>query len=341
MLAHGAPSRNKHYLLAGVMPQDNGGPQRTTAGTYMRQQRVERDAVDFGQPTIESHAEYPHTYLAGRARFTQADWATMRERNDLLEHRVAALTAELQAAHVELELSARLKTEFLATVSHELRTPLTGVLGAADVLEEEVHGALNAKQQNSVRMIRESGKQLLGLINNILDLSRIEAGCMALDLQTVDASAVCSAALAVVHSEAERKNLSANCVSTPTQIKLLADPLRLKQVLLNLLSNAVKFTPAGGSIGIEVMGDDDGRNVHFTVYDTGIGIAAEQQPRLFTPFVQLDSGLDRHYSGAGLGLALVHRLVELHGGSLSLESRPGAGSRFTVTLPWKQAQTVF
>jgi CheY-like chemotaxis protein len=230
---------------------------------------------------------------------------------------------------------ARLKDEFLATMSHELRTPLTGVLSAADVLGEQVHGALNARQLDAVRMISESGKRLLELINGILDLSKIEAGDMALSMYTVGVDDVCSAALTIMRNEAERKNLVVSYSSTPAMLNLVADPVRLRQILVNLLSNAVKFTPGGGSIGLEVFGDAPNEKVHFVVWDTGIGIASEQQSLVFEPFVQLDGGLSRQFSGAGLGLALVRKFAELHGGGVAVESSPGQGSRFTVTLPWQ------
>jgi CheY-like chemotaxis protein len=187
-----------------------------------------------------------------------------------------------------------------------------------------------------VRVIRESGQHLLTLINGVLDLSKIEAG-MELNLDTVRADDVCSAAFAVVRSAAQRKNLALNYSSTPALLTLTADPVRLKQILVNLLSNAVKFTPEGSSIGLQVTGDAANEVVRFTVWDRGIGIALEQQPRLFEPFVQIDSGLDRHYGGAGLGLALVRRFAELHGGGVAVESSPGEGSRFTVALPWRIA----
>lgn len=260
---------------------------------------------------------------------------TLRNLNAELERRVGERTAELQRVNIDLQHSARLKDEFLAIMSHELRTPLTGVLGSADVLGEEVHGPLNPKQQNSVRIIHESGKHLLALINGILDLTRIEAGGMELNLDMVDVDEVSTSALAVVRSQAQRKNLAVSYASTPALIRLVADPMRLKQILVNLLANAVKFTPEGGSLGLEVTGDAAREEVQFTVWDTGIGVAPEQQPRLFEPFMQIDSGLDRHYGGTGLGLALVRKFAELHGGGVAVESSPGAGSRFTVTLPWR------
>jgi len=259
----------------------------------------------------------------------------LRNINAELERRVNERTAELLRANVELQQSARLKDEFLATMSHELRTPLTGVLGAADVLGEEVHGPLNARQHEDVRMIHESGRQLLTLINSILDLSRIEAGGMELSIATLNADDVCASALAAVHTQAAAKNLAVSYSAEPTALLLTADAVRLKQILAYLLSNAVKFTPEGGKIGIEVIGDADNEQVHFVVWDTGIGIAPEQQVRLFEPFVQLDGRLNRQYGGAGLGLALVRRFAELHGGGVALESSPGQGSRFTVTLPWR------
>lgn len=282
-----------------------------------------------------------HHYLAIAEDVTVRKEAedALRNINSELEKRVNERTAELQRANVELMHSARLKDEFLATMSHELRTPLTGVLGAADVLGEQVHGPLNVRQQDSVRMVRESGKHLLALINGILDLSKIEAGDMALNMDTVGADEVCTAALGVVRNEAANKNLAISYSSTPAMLSLVADPVRLKQTLVNLLSNAVKFTPSGGSIGLEVLGDAFDEKVQFIVWDTGIGIAPEQQALVFEPFVQIDGGLSRQYSGVGLGLALVRKFAEMHGGGVGVESSLGHGSRFTVTLPWRPAMS--
>jgi PAS domain S-box-containing protein len=241
---------------------------------------------------------------------------------------------ELRIANAALEKAAHLKDQFLAAMSHELRTPLTGVLTLSEALLEEVYGSLNEKQLKSIRTIESSGQHLLDLINDILDLSKIEAGQMELQIEKSSVSDICQSALQLIKGMADKKHHKISLDMNPVSINMNADPRRLKQMLMNLLSNAVKFTPEGGQIGLDVRQDDAGQMILFTVTDTGIGIAPEKLPMLFKPFVQLDSSLSRKYSGTGLGLSLVKRMAELHGGSVSFESELGKGSRFTISLPW-------
>jgi CheY-like chemotaxis protein len=253
-----------------------------------------------------------------------------------LEQRVEKRTAELSAANVALAKAAHAKDEFLASMSHELRTPLNAILGLSEVLQEQVFGPLNDKQAKYLQTIEESGHHLLALITDILDLAKIEAGKVELEIGPVAIDSVCHASLQFIKQAALKKQLKVSS-TVDQQITLLqADERRLKQILVNLLSNAVKFTPAGGQVGLQVVGDAERRRVDFTVWDTGIGIAPEDVKRLFQPFVQLDSSLSRQYTGAGLGLALVRQLTDLHGGSVSVESQVGQGSRFTVSLPWHE-----
>jgi len=253
-----------------------------------------------------------------------------------LEKLVEERTAELSRANVELTRSARLKDEFLAMMSHELRTPLNVVLGMSEALQEKIYGPLHDRQLKPLRMIEESGRRLLKIITDILDLSAISTGDITLDIAPVDAESLCQASLRLITQLAQKKSLKMSFMFDSTATIIHADGRRLKQVLVNLLRNAVKFTPEGGKIGLEVEGDADHQVVRFTVWDTGIGITEEDMERLFQPFVQLDSRLSRKYEGTGLGLSLVYRLVELHGGSISVESEVGKGSRFTVLLPWKE-----
>jgi PAS domain S-box-containing protein len=267
----------------------------------------------------------------------------LRQMNANLEQRVAARTAELSARTAELSQSnaalARatgLKDEFLASMSHELRTPLTGILGLSESLQLGVYGPLPDKQVKAVQMIYSSGQHLLDLINDILDVSKIEAGKMELQLGSVNVHDVCQASVQFVTQLAQKKKLHLSVKQDLAVGVILADPRRLKQMLVNLLSNAVKFTPEGGAVGLEVVGDAPLKVVRFSVWDTGIGIAPQDLLTLFRPFVQLDNRLSRENSGTGLGLALVMSMAELHGGSVTAESAgvPGQGSRFTIDLPW-------
>ncbi|VAW37592.1 diguanylate cyclase/phosphodiesterase (GGDEF & EAL domains) with PAS/PAC sensor(s), partial [hydrothermal vent metagenome] len=252
-----------------------------------------------------------------------------------LARRVEERTLDLRTANAELARAARMKDEFLASVSHELRTPLNAVLGISEALQEEVFGEMNEKQLGSLRSIEESGRHLLSLINDILDLSKVEAGKLELERMPTSIEAVCQASLRMVKQNAHKKRLKINTSHDSLVTTVVADERRVKQVLVNLLSNAVKFTPDGGEIGIDVVGDEEAKAVLITVWDNGIGIAEEDLAQLFRPFVQLDSGLAREYAGTGLGLSLVQRMMELHGGSISVQSEVGKGSRFTVSFPWQ------
>ncbi|HEV7766551.1 MAG TPA: PAS domain S-box protein [Thermoanaerobaculia bacterium] len=249
-------------------------------------------------------------------------------------------TRELAATNLELESGARLKDEFLANMSHELRTPLNAILGMAEVLREGIHGPLNPRQERSLVVITESGTHLLELINDILDLSKVEAGKIDIQVQAVNVRAVVQASLVMVREMAFRKKLHLTHDIDPAIVTIDVDERRLKQILVNLLSNAVKFTPDEGNVGLEIRGNAHSNEVWFAVWDTGIGIEASQIPRLFTPFFQADSGYTRQFAGTGLGLSLVRRFAQIHGGSVDVESVPGKGSRFTVTLPWRQADDV-
>ena len=279
----------------------------------------------------------------------RAEAALEAERVSLAQ-RVEERTRELRAANEDLAHASRLKNEFFACMSHELRTPLHAILGLSEAMQEQTYGPINENQQEALGNIAESGRHLLALINDILDLSKIEAGKLELEIAPVMVEFVCQASLRFINQMAQQKRLKVFTNLENVVTTLQADARHLKQILVNLLSNAVKFTPEGGSIGLEVAGKVEscpthdafvasglaGQGViHFTVWDKGIGIASEDLERLFQPFVQLDSGLTRQYPGTGLGLALVRRLVHLHGGSISVESELGKGSRFTVSLPWQ------
>ncbi|MFO0927700.1 MAG: PAS domain S-box protein [Gemmataceae bacterium] len=266
------------------------------------------------------------TEVAEHARAADA----LRQVQETLRQRSEALSL----ANAEMARAARLKDEFLASMSHELRTPLHAILGMAEALHEQVYGPLTDPQRDAVRQVEDSGRHLLSLINDILDLSKIEAGKVQLHPGPTAVADVCQASLRMVREPAHKKRLKTECHLDPTVGLIETDGRRLKQVLVNLLSNAVKFTPEGGTVGLRVSGDPERGVVAFEVSDTGIGIRPDDLGRLFRPFTQLDGRLSRQYAGTGLGLALVHRVVELHGGGVAVESEPGKGSRFTVVLPW-------
>lgn len=254
--------------------------------------------------------------------------------NLALEERVYQRTAELQLANAELEQANRAKDEFLANMSHELRTPLNGILGFSETLLEEVHGPLTNRQQSAVDHIRTSGEHLLELINDILDVSKIGSGNFKLYIEDHLVNDICRSSMSLVAQLANQKQITMEYLPSPISPIIRADDKRLKQVLVNLLYNAVKFTPDHGHVKLEVQADAENNLIKFSVSDTGIGIASEDQPKLFKPFVQLDTSLSRNYEGTGLGLSLVKKLVELHGGSVELYSEPGKGSRFDCILPW-------
>jgi PAS domain S-box-containing protein len=264
----------------------------------------------------------------------------LAEERSSLALRVEERTAELSVANVELARASRLKDEFFANMSHELRTPLNAILGMSEVLRMNVYGELNPEQLQALDHIEEGGRHLLTLVNDILDLSKIEAGKIELEIRPVVISNVYQASLRFIQQIALSKKIEITSTFDNAVDTLQADERRLKQILVNLLNNAVKFTPEGGQVGLEVESDELQSVVRFTVWDTGIGISPKDMERLFRPFVQIDTRLARQHEGTGLGLALVARLVEMHGGGVSVESTVGQGSRFTVTLPWQPGGAV-
>ena len=262
-----------------------------------------------------------------------AEEALIVERNSLAR-RVEERTADLSRANLELLRAVRAKDEFLATMSHELRTPLNAILALSESLLEQFRGPLNERQQAALHNIEASGRHLLTLINDILDLSKVESGRMELQCDIFMIAEVCEASLLFVKELALKKQLQLAFQQSNQLARMQADSRRLKQILVNLLSNAVKFTHKGGRVSLAVNVDSEAGVIRFVVEDTGIGMDAEGMARLFQPFVQLDSRLSRQHEGTGLGLALVHRLTELHGGSVAVASELGKGSRFTIALPY-------
>ncbi|HSJ88002.1 MAG TPA: PAS domain S-box protein [Anaerolineales bacterium] len=257
----------------------------------------------------------------------------LKSLNSELEERVAERTAEFHRLNAELEHANRAKDEFLANMSHELRTPLNSILGLSESLLEQRRGQLNDYQQKSLQIVESSGRHLLELINDVLDLSKIEAGKFDFYPQMTSIDDVCRASLTFIKAQAAKRSISVSYVNYSTTAKFMADSRRLKQILVNLLTNAVKFTPERGQVALQVKTDLDRELIQFSVLDTGVGIDRANLGKLFQPFVQVDSSLNRQYEGTGLGLALVRKLTDLHGGSVSVESEVGKGSCFTVNLP--------
>ena len=241
------------------------------------------------------------------------------------------LFKEIQEKSQQLEIASRHKSEFLATMSHELRTPLNAIIGFSEVLLQQMFGPLNPKQAEYLNDVLSSGRHLLGLINDILDLSKIEAGRMELDADTFSLVEALENAVTMVRERAARHQIVLALQVSPGVDLIQADPRKVKQVLFNLLSNAVKFTPDGGRVDVSAARADG--DIVVTVKDTGIGISPDDQGRIFEEFQQARRQSERSREGTGLGLSLAKRFVELHGGRIWVESEPGKGSTFTFTLP--------
>ena len=270
---------------------------------------------------------------------TNVSLRDVTELNKTLERRVADRTSELSLANAELSRVMRSKDDFLSTMSHELRTPLNAILGLSESLSENIYGELNEKQARSIETIAESGHHLLSLINDLLDIAKIGAGKMDLDMSSANVEDACKSSMRFISGLASKKKISVSLTIDPSAATIHADQRRLKQILVNLLSNAVKFTNDGGHVALQTKGDRERNALDISIIDNGIGISTIDLERLFRPFTQLDSKLSRQYSGTGLGLSLVLRLAELHGGSVEVKSELGKGSCFTVSLPWNESKT--
>lgn len=316
--------------------------------TKFPQSQAEIDSLFFSQGYWEG--ELVHCKRDGSTVIVSSRWALQRDgqgfpikvleiNTDITEQKQAEdqllrSHERINLANAELARVARLKDEFFANMSHELRTPLNSILGLSEALLEAVFGSLTPQQRRSIETVEQSGQHLLSLINDILDLSKIESGKMELDRSSVSVQSLCESSLNFVRQQASQKQIRIRCQVDQAVTEIKADERRLLQVLVNLLSNAVKFTPDGGQVRLEVNLIPEQQAVEFQIVDTGIGIAPEDMSQLFQPFVQLDSSLARHQPGTGLGLALTRRIIDLHGGSIHVDSAVGEGSCFRVLLPW-------
>src|SRR6266496_3837901 len=252
-----------------------------------------------------------------------------RDEIGVLAANVNRMNDELGRLYGELETASRHKSDFLANMSHELRTPLNAIIGFSEVLREQMFGELNEQQLGYVDDVLEAGRHLLSLINDVLDLAKIEAGGMELELSEVAIPEVLRSAVSMHSERASRGGVELSLTTEPGQITISADGRRVRQIVFNLVSNAVKFTPADGCV--DVSARLDGGQVEITVADTGPGIAPEELEAIFEEFKQATDG--KRAEGTGLGLPLSRKLVELHGGRLWVESAAGNGSTFRFTLP--------
>ena len=282
--------------------------------------------------------QYSYSLYLERMEERRRRIEAVEQLNADLERKVEQRTRELQElnqrlleSNEALQRANRLKSEFLANMSHELRTPLNAIIGFLELMKEGIHGSLNEEQKDFVSDIHDAGRHLLSLINSILDLSKIEAGRMNLSREEFAFSLLIRDCITVVKPLAMKKSLEIVCRLDGAPAVAWADSGMLKQIMYNLLSNAVKFTPEGGRI--EVRAWAEGRHIVTSVADTGIGIAPEDRDRIFSEFYQVDGSHSRRYQGTGLGLALARRFVEMHGGTITVESEPGLGSTFTFRIP--------
>ena len=296
------------------------------------------------------HAELLNAHAVEKGRAAQLQ---------LLMQQLRATNAQLTDTNRELEEQSRFKSEFLANMSHELRTPLNAVIGFSEMLKDGMAGVMTERQRTFAGHIYKGGHHLLALINDILDLSKIEAGKVDIQLERVPIEATVGEALTMVAELARNRNVRVVPAFDAALGTLQVDRRRLKQIVLNLVANAVKFTPGGGQVVVHVAAvdrvqaesalpgpgqgvrmplpaSDAERFIEISVRDTGIGIALDDIQKLFKPFTQISNTVTRSVEGTGLGLVMVHRLAELHGGTVAVNSRPGHGSCFTVWLPWRE-----
>jgi len=290
----------------------------------------------------ETDVSFNATTFYDRDRRLQGVFAAARDVTERkrLDQALREKNAELESARAEAEKTSLTKSEFLAHMSHELRTPLNSVIGFSEVLQDQMFGPINEKQQEYVVNILASGRHLLALINDILDLSKVESGKMDLELGSFPLREALDASMTMLSEKAIKGGIELHLDLAPqADVRIVADQRKLKQILFNLISNAVKFTPAAGTVDVSVVRDGD--FIEIAVADTGIGIRGEDIPKLFQAFTQLGSVYTKEFEGTGLGLTLTRQLVELHGGRIWVKSEFGTGSRFSFTIPLTPAAAEF
>ncbi len=266
----------------------------------------------------------------GKGQFSNPVTVVNRDELGTLASNLNRMSDELGRLYEQIEMANRHKSEFLANMSHELRTPLNAILGFSEVLNDGIYGELNPKQAEYLRDIHSSGQHLLSLINDVLDLAKVEAGRMELLIEVFDVPSAVESAVTLIKERATRHGIQLTLEMDEQLGEFSGDERKFKQILLNLLSNAVKFTPEGGSVTVSAKATDEGLQV--SVRDTGIGIAPESQEKIFEAFRQAGGSPNITREGTGLGLTLARQFVEMHGGKMWLESKPGAGSTFTFNI---------
>jgi two-component system CheB/CheR fusion protein len=307
-------------------------PQKATFDNY----QVEHDFATIGRRIMLLNARQIQRGL-GKERIILLAIEDITERREI-ENGLEKAHEELKDLATELKRVARVKSEFLANMSHELRTPLNSINGFSEVLYDETFGPLNEKQKKYVNNVLTSGKHLLLLINQILDMAKVEAGKMKLTLSSLQIQNLLHEISLLVADMVDKKKLQMSLEIPDDLSNIEADELRLKEIIFNLLSNAIKFTPEGGKIGMRAK--NAGSEIEIVVWDTGVGVAPENMEKIFEGFFRVDTPYSRVTEGTGLGLPLSKKLVELHGGKLSVESaglNKGVSVRFTLPIISKKA----
>ncbi len=353
MASHGCPPQDVEYMRSNPIPP---GPGSLVGRTVLANQvvQIEDAASDPNYMRTEAQRRIGFRTMLGVPMFREGEpigvlafWRNEVQPFVASEVRMAAsfadaaviaienvrLFREIQDKSRQLEVANQHKSEFLANMSHELRTPLNAIIGFSEVLIERMFGELNDKQDDYLKDILSSGRHLLMLINDILDLAKVEAGRMELDPGRFHVPTALSNAMTLVRERAQRHGIALGIEVDPALDEIVADERKFKQILLNLLTNAVKFTPDGGRV--DVIARRTGNDLEVAVRDTGIGIAKEDQDAVFEEFRQVGRHYTNKQEGTGLGLTLTRRFVELHGGRIWLESEPGQGSTFSFTIPYQ------